>query len=42
MSVLKVDQTKLKEGYVQSNISTETQSKANVLDYLVDCMKEKL
>ena len=42
MSVLKVDQTELKEEYVQNNIAAETQSNANDLDYLVDCMKDKL
>ena len=42
VSVLKVDQTELKEEYVQNNIPAEFQSKANDLDYLVDCMKDKL
>ena len=42
VSVLKVDQTELKEEYVQNNIAAETQSKANDLDYLVDCMKDKI
>ena len=42
MSVLKVDQTELKEEFVQSNIPAGTQSKENDLDYLVDCMTDKL
>ena len=41
VSVLKVDQTELKE-YFQNNIPAETQLKANDLDNLVDCMKDKL
>ena len=41
MSVPKVDQTELKEEYVQNNIPAENQSMANDLDYLVDCMKDK-
>ena len=41
VSVLMVDQTELTEEYVQNNIAVETQSKANDLDYLVDCMKDK-
>ena len=36
-----VDQTELKEEeHVQNNIPVETQTKANDLDYLVDCMKD--
>ena len=42
VSVLKVDQTELKEEFVQSNIPAGTQSKENDLDYLVDCMTDKL
>ena len=42
VSVLKVDQTELKEEYVQNNIPVGTQSKANDLDYLVACMKDVL
>ena len=42
VSVVKVDQTELKEEYVQNNIPAETQSKANDLGYLVACMKDKL
>ena len=42
VSVLKVDQTELKEEFVQSNIPVGTQSKENDLDYLVDCMTDKL
>ena len=38
--VLKVDQTELKEEYVQNNIPAETQLKVNDLNYLVDCMKD--
>ena len=40
--VLKVDQTELKEEYVQNNIPAETQLEANDLNYLVDCIKDKL
>ena len=42
VSVLKVDQTELKEEYFQNNIPAESRSKANDLDYLVGCMKDKL
>ena len=42
MSVLKVDETELKEEYVEINIPAESQLKANDLDYLVDCMNDKL
>ena len=41
VSVPKVDQTELKEEYVQNNIPAENQSMANDLDYLVDYMKDK-
>ena len=42
VSVLKVDETELKEEYVENNIPAESQLKANDLDYLVDCMNDKL
>ena len=42
VSVLKVDQTKLKEGCVQNNMPAEIRSQANDLDNHVDSMKDKL
>ena len=36
-----MDQTELKEKFIQNNIPAETQPKANYLDYLVGCMKDK-